>query len=105
MIDIFADIKTQPKLYIADVTVTGSYKARANSKKVDKIMILLGKVPIVLADDGLPPTKSMEQKFLSRVYDNHIKKGDFSRMNLRIVAIENITFSSKLAYNFDYNIN
>lgn len=102
MIDIFADIKEQPKLYIADVTVTGSYKARANSKKLEKIMLLLGRVPIILLD-GEPPTENYNQRFLRRVYDAHIKKGDFSSMNLRIAAIENVKFSSNLNYHFDYD--
>jgi hypothetical protein len=102
MIDIFADIKERPKLYIADVTVSWNNKARANSKKSEKMMMALEKVPIVLLN-GKSPTKNMEEKFLKGVHDTHIKKGDFSRMNLRIATVENIVFSSKLAYNFDYN--
>jgi hypothetical protein len=102
MIDIFADIKDDPKLYIADVTVTGEHKVRANSKKSQKIMLILGKVPIIL-NDGKPPTKNAEYDFLQRVHLNHIKKGDFEKMNLKIAAIENIKFSSNLAYKFNYD--
>jgi hypothetical protein len=102
MIDIFADIKPQPKLYIADVHIVGTYKARANSKKEELISVNLDRSPIVLVD-GKVPTKRYETAFLKRVYNEHIKKGDFERMNLRIKSIDNPFFSSNLAYNFDYD--
>lgn len=102
MIDIFADIKPQPNLYIADVTVIAHYKAIANSKKVEVITLHLEKTPIVL-HEGKFPTDNYRKRFLRRVFDEHIKKGKFETTQIRVAKIENITFSSKLAYKFDYD--
>lgn len=102
MIDIFSDIKPQPKLYIADVTVSFDFKQRKNSKTVERNEVTLSKVPIVL-NDGRFPTKRYERMFMKRVFDKY-GKGSFENSNIRLVKIENCKFSSDLAYKFDYNI-
>jgi hypothetical protein len=101
MFDIFADFKPQPKLYIADVTVSFSYKPRKNSKTVERHTVTLEKVPIVLNGREFP-TKKTEEHFMKRVFDKH-GKGKFDDSNMRLVKIDNCKYSSDLAYKFDYD--
>lgn len=104
MIDIFEDIKLQPKLYIADIVVRVRYKPRANSKKVETINLTLEKNPVVLID-GEFPTKRYKDRFLKKIYESHLKRGSMSGVKIEVVSISNCKFSSNLSYNFDYNIN
>jgi hypothetical protein len=100
--DIFADFKPQPKLYIADVTVSFDFKTRKNSKTLEKNTITLEKIPIVLNGKEFP-TKRTEHNFMKRVFSRH-GKGSFENANMRLVKIENCKLTSKLAYKFDYNV-
>jgi hypothetical protein len=102
MIDIFADVKPRPKLYIADVTVRFNYRPRKNSKKVEQHIVNLYQVPIVLAD-GKFPTKTMEDSFMKKVFRVH-GKGKFEESNIRLEKLNNCKFSSELAYKFNYDI-
>jgi hypothetical protein len=99
MIDIFEDIKPDPKLYIADIVISASYKVR---NKLEKVKVRIQQTPIVLANGKLP-TKLIEERFFRGVYDNHIKKGKFENTTMKIESIENIRFSSNLAYVFNYD--
>lgn len=103
MIDIFADIKPQPKLYIADVTVEARYKPRKNSKNVEVYKVTLESNPIVLVD-GEFPTSRMRENFLRRTFLARINKGKFENASVRVVKIDNCKFSSELAYKFNYDI-
>ena len=103
MIDIFEDYKEQPNLYIADVTVVAGYKPRANSRKIESSTIVMKKVPIVLLN-GEFPTNNSRNKFLRRVFEKHIGRGSFENTNMRTTNISNVTFSSKLAYKFNYDV-
>ena len=67
MIDIFADIKPNPKLYIADVTLKFNYRPRKNSKTIEQYKVNLYQVPIVL-NDGRFPTKETENSFMKRIF-------------------------------------
>lgn len=102
MIDLFEDVKPQPAIYIADVTVAFNFKPRKNSKKVERHSVTLEKIPIVLTD-GKFPTKKKEASFMKRVFDKH-GKGSFENSAIRLVKLENCKFSSWLAYDFDYNV-
>lgn len=101
MIDIFADIKPNPKLYIADVTVKFNYRPRKNSKTIEQYKVNLYQVPIVL-NDGNFPTKKTKNTFMKRVFITH-GKGKFQESNIRLEKIENCRFSSELAYEFNYD--
>lgn len=102
MIDLFADVKEQPKLYIADVTINVKYQTRVNSKITDERTIKLERIPIVLADNEIP-TKKSENNFFKKVYKEHIHTGRYENARMRIVKLENVVFSSNLAYEFDYD--
>ena len=99
MIDIFSDIKPQPKLYIADVKISVSYKVRS---KMETVNLNLKKIPIVLLN-GKHPTNVSRIDFFRRLYDIHIKKGKFEKTTMKIISIENTKFSSNLAYEFNYD--
>jgi len=100
MFDIFEDFKPQPKLYIADVTVSYDYKPRKNSRMVERSKITLEKVPIVLNGKEFP-TKKSERYFMRRIFDKH-GKGRFEDSNMKLIKLENCKYSSDLAYEFDY---
>ena len=102
MMDIFADFKPQPKLYIADVTVSFDFKPRKNSRTAERSTVTLEKVPIVLVG-GKFPTKRTENHFMRRVFERY-GKGKFENSNMRLVKLENCKYSSDLAYDFDYEI-
>lgn len=99
MIDIFEDIKPEPKLYIANVKLKIKYRPNAKSKKIEVTELILDKIPIVLSD-GKIPNKEYKDSFIHRVYNNYIKKGTFNKMEIDIVSISNMKFSSNLAYDF-----
>lgn len=101
MIDIFAEVIIPPKLYIADVTLAYEYRARKNSKSIEKCKIKLEKYPIVLSN-GKFPSKIIENNFMERVFRAH-GKGSYEDSNIRLVSIDNCKFSSKIAYKFNYN--
>jgi predicted phosphodiesterase len=100
MIDIFVEEK--PKLYIADVYVVTYAPERKGSKKIRKIAIGLEKVPIVLLNGDFP-TKNSRKRFMKRVFDQYIIRGDFDKVRFEVESISNVKFSSELAYNFDFN--
>jgi len=102
MIDIFADVKPQPKLYIADVTVVFKFRPRKNSKKVETHTVRLYKYPIVLLDGDFP-TNTSRNKFLQRVFRTY-GRGKLDTSNIKVEKIENCIFSSNLAYKFNYEI-
>jgi hypothetical protein len=87
---------------VADVVITSVYTPRKNSKKTEQQTIRLEKVPVVL-HEGKFPTKKMEKKFMRRVFDNHIKTGDFNKTTFKVKEIKNIKLLSGLAYKFDYD--
>lgn len=101
MIDIFEDFKPQPKLYIADVTVSFIYKTRKNSNKYETNTITLEKTPIILNEEEFP-TKKYQEDFMRRAFDEY-GKGKFEGSNVELVKIENRKYSSDLAYTFDYD--
>ena len=102
MFDIFEDFKPQPKLYIADVTVSYDYKARKNSRTVERKTITLTKVPIVLNGREFP-TKKTENHFMRRVFERY-GKGKFEDSNMKLIKLENCKYSSDLVYDFNYDI-
>lgn len=101
MLDIFEE-KEKPKLYIADIIIKVQIPTRSKKvRKYDTTFIKLHKQPLVLLN-GQFPTEKMKNQFIRTVYDRHINKGDFSKIIFSIQSIENIKFSSELAYKFDY---
>ena len=104
MFDIFED-KRPPNLYVADVVVEVLIPTRSRkTKSFDRILVRLEKIPIVLLDGNFP-TKKIADSFFSRVYNNYIKRGNIQDIKFKILSIENLKFSSKLAYKFDFDIN
>lgn len=101
MIDIFEDIKPQPKLYIADVEVRISFKPRKNSSQMETYIVKIDKAPIVLVDNKFP-TKKTEESFMKRVFQKHGRRS-FEKSNMKLIKISNCRLSSKLAYRFDYD--
>lgn len=102
MFDLFEE-KEQPGLYIADIIVKVQIPTRSKKvRKYDITFIKLHKQPVVLLN-GKFPTENVKNYFIRTVYDRHINKGDFSKIIFTIQSIENIKFSSKLAYYFDYS--
>lgn len=102
MLDLFEE-KEQPGLYIADIIIKVQIPTRSKKvRKYDTTFIKLYKHPVVLLD-GKFPTDNVKSHFIRTVYDRHINKGDFSKIIFNIQSIENIKFSSKLAYYFDYS--
>jgi hypothetical protein len=102
MFDIFQE-KEQPKLYIADIIVEAKIPSKGKIIKYDTTNVNLHNQPIVLIY-GKFPTKNTEDTFFRRVYQEHIHKGDFSKIKFSIKSIDNIRFSSNLMYKFDYNL-
>lgn len=101
MFDIFAEEK--PKLYIADVSIMTYMPERKGSKHIRRVRIDLGRVPIVLLNGDFP-TKRTRNSFMRRVFDQYIGRGDFDKVRFEVESISNVTFSSELAYDFDFNI-
>ena len=103
MIDIFEE-KEQPKLYIADVSVT--FKIRTRSKKkveYNSRSVNLKNHPVVLVKNDFP-TQRFKEKFLFRVFNTYSIPGEFRNVISTIDKIENVRFSSNLMYKFDYNL-
>lgn len=103
MFDIFNEPE-QPNLYIADVTVSVRIPSRSKNIKYEERKIKLMNQPIVLLN-GIMPSINMERRFFKNVHSNYIKKGEFEKMIFRIFSIENVRFSSKLMYKFDFSVN
>lgn len=101
MFDIFAE-KEQPLLYIADISVSFTYKPRSNSQKREEIVVNLNKIPIILLNEEFP-TERYKDRFLKKIYEENISSGYYSNAKATVKSIKNITFSSKLAYHFDYD--
>ena len=100
MIDIFQEQKP-PMLYIADLSIEVLIpRVTKKSKSFDVKKINLEKHPVVLRD-GFFPNKKVETNFYKRVYNNHINKGKFEDMIFKVIAIRNVKFSSKIAWNVD----
>jgi hypothetical protein len=102
MFDIFSEEK--PCLYIADITIKASIPVNIKSKKIDSRIISLKKYPIVLLNGEKFPTEKTKRDFLHKIFLRYILKGDFERVVFKIEKIENIKFSSKLMYDFNFNI-
>ena len=102
MFDIFSEEK--PCLYIADITIKALIPVNVRSKKIDSRIIFLQKYPIVLLNGEKFPTERTKNKFLHKVFLRDIGKGDFDRIIFKIEKIENVKFSSKLMYDFNFNI-
>lgn len=103
MIDIFEE-KEQPKLYIADVSIT--FKIRTRSKKkieYNSRSVSLKNNPVILLENNFPTQRSKE-KFLFRVFNTYNIPGEFKNVISTIDKIENVRFSSNLMYKFDYNL-
>ena len=83
------------------MTVSFRYRHRKNSKTAYTNTITVNRVPIVL-NNGKFPTKRTEEVFLKRVFKK-FGRGKFDQSNIKIVRIDNIKHSSKLAYKFDHN--
>jgi hypothetical protein len=101
MFDIFAE--EQPSLYIADVKVKAYMPERKGSKNIRRVVIDMGRVPIILLNGDFP-TKNTRNSFMRRVFDNHISRGDFSKIRFEVESISNVKFSSKLAWKFDFSV-
>ena len=101
--DIFSSVKRQPKLYIVDLSLRSEYKSRRNSKKSELVLMRIEKIPIML-HEGKLPSNNYRKKLIKRLHENYIKKGNFDNSIITITKIENITFSSKLSYRFDYDV-
>ena len=94
MIDIF----DEPKLYVADITIEFLVKTKQAKKHV-KMTKKFFKHPIILLNNK-PATENCEKRFMKLIYDkitsSHLPD------SLKITNIENVKFSSKLAYKFDF---
>lgn len=101
MIDIFKDTRLPPRLYIADVELAFEYRPRKNSIKTEKNVIKLKRIPIVLEGTKFPTAKTKD-RFMRRIFEKH-GKGKFEESNIRVTKLENMAFSSNLAYEFNYN--
>lgn len=102
MIDIFKDTRLPPRLYIADVELAFEYRPRKNSIKAEKHIIKLKRTPIVLEGKKFPTVKTKD-RFMRRVFEKY-GKGKFEESNIRVTNLENMEFSSNLAYKFNYDI-
>ena len=101
MIDIFNE-REEPKLYIADVVVKAIIPISKNSKKVNNLVYKLNRIPIILVDNKIP-SKSQYERLYKSIYNKYIRKGDYNNIRFTLVSIENIKFSSKLNYVFEYD--
>jgi hypothetical protein len=101
MIDIFEE-RQQPKLYIADVVVKAIIPINKNSKKVNTFVYKLNRIPIILVDNKIP-SRSQYDRLFKGIFNKYIKRGDFNNIKFTVVSIENIKFSSKLNYIFEYD--
>jgi hypothetical protein len=93
----------EPKLYIADVTVKfnikGSFKIIDNKTVPIYTFKTFTKVPIILLN-GNPPSQGYKNKLIEQ-YKSRVTSN--VENSLSIEKIENIKFSSKLGYKFDFN--
>ena len=93
----------EPKLYIADVTVRynikGEKKVVANKTVLRYTLKTFTKMPIILLN-GNPPSNGYRKKLIES-YKSKVKS-DVGE-SLSIEKIDNIKFSSKLNYKFDFN--
>lgn len=103
MFDIFNEPE-QPNLYIADITVAIKIPSRLKKIKYEELTVRLNRHPIVLIN-GVMPSINMEKRFFKSIHRNNIKKGEFEKMIFKITKIDNIKFSSKLMYKFDFSVN
>ena len=103
MFDIFADReRKQPELYIADLEVQVTIPGRARTSKPTIRKVKLPNSPIVLAN-GKFPTSNSEATFFKKIHSTHIGRGDFANLKFKITKMDNVRFSSKLMYKFDYD--
>jgi hypothetical protein len=103
MIDIFADEKEQPCLYIADIKIRVVYPTKKGSKKMEELTINLDRSPVVLLK-GEFPTNRTRENFLRRIHERSLKNKKYEDVRYSVLDISNIAFSSTLAYKFDYEI-
>ena len=101
MFDIFAE-KEPPKLYIADLEVQVTIPGRAKTSKPIIRKVKLPNNPIVLTN-GKFPTSNSEATFFRKIHSTHIGRGDFANLKFKIIKMDNVRFSSKLMYKFDYD--
>lgn len=101
MFDIFAE-REQPNLYIADIDVQVIIPGRAKTSKPTIRNIKLHNNPIVLVD-GKFPTSLSETKFFRKIHSTYIVRGEFDKIKFKITKMDNVRFSSKLMYKFDYD--
>lgn len=101
MIDIF-EIREEPKLYIADVVVKAIIPISKSSKKVNNLVYKLNRIPIILLNNKIP-SKSQYERLYKSIYNKYIRKGDYNNIRFTLVSIDNIKFSSKLNYVFEYD--
>jgi hypothetical protein len=103
MFDIFADReRKQPELYIADIEVHVTIPGRAKTSKPTIRKVKLPNNPIVLTN-GKFPTSNSETTFFRKIHSTYIVRGDFANLKFKITKMDNLRFSSKLMYKFDYD--
>lgn len=95
MLDIFE----QPKLYIADVTFSFSFR-KDGSKKQEQEIVKLSKRPMILMPDNSFPSEAYREAYIKRVMSDSGIKWEYSKTKID-VKFDEVKFSSNLTYYFE----
>ena len=103
-IDLFAEEKPQPCVYVADLHIKVITPSRSKKNPPEIREIKLEKHPFILDDKHNLATEKQKQRVCRAVYDRFIHKGEIDKIIFQVGHPTNVKFLSKVSYNFDYNI-
>jgi hypothetical protein len=102
-IDIFAEDKPQPKIYVADIEIEVKTPVKKiKVKRYDISKYTLEKISCVM-NDGDIASQQQKRNLFKMIFKKYIGKGDFDELIFSITKISNVKFLSNLSYKFDYN--
>lgn len=103
-IDLFAEQKPQPCVYVADIVIKVIIPSRSKKNPPEIREIRLEKHPFILDEKHNLATEKQKKRVCKAVYDRFIHKGEFSQIRFEVGHPTNVKFLSKVSYNFDYNL-
>ena len=102
MIDIFEE-KPQPKIYCVDVTVKAKIPQRGKNKGYDIRLIKLYNQPLLMNDNKIASDRQ-STKLFTKIFDEHIHRGDYDNVVFEITSYDNVKFLSNICYHFNYDV-